>query len=579
MVFWIMVRFASARKEQALATAVPRRSTGTAAEYEELTAAAVPTYSYVSGASDEPLRGETIGAALRRQAQERAGEEAIVAVAEDRRLTYGQLDEAVDELARALLAAGIGVGDRVALYAPNCADWVLVQYAVAWVGGILVALNPAYRAEELAYALEHSGSRLLFATPSFKTSDYREIVGSVHPRLPELSDAVFFGTEEHKAFVERGTSVDAGELSEREGEFDFDALVAMQYTSGTTGKPKAATLTHHNILNNAYFGGRRLGYGGSDRVCVPVPLFHIFGTSYGTLATLIHGATMVLPGPAFEPAAVIKALDAERCTSLYGVPAMFVALLESLEEQPLDLPALRTGLVAGAACPPKLMRRVVDLIPEVGMGYGMTETSPCSFQSSIADDLEDRVNTVGTIMPHVEVKIADPATGRCLPRGERGEICTRGYSVMPGYWQDPERTEEAIDRYRWMHTGDVGVMDDRGYLRVVGRIKDIVIRGGENIDATEIEARLFDHEDVVEAYVVGVPDERMGEELMAWVRRRDGANLDDADVRGYLKQRLSHHKVPRYVQFTDEFPVTSSGKVQKFRLREQAIEELDLPDE
>jgi fatty-acyl-CoA synthase len=536
-------------------------------------------YSYLNGPSDEPLRAETIGAALRRQRRQHAGDEALVAVEEGTRLTYGELDAAVDEVARGLLAAGVGVGDRIALYAPNCADWVLTQHAAARVGAILVALNPAYRAKELAYALEHSGSRLLFAQPSFKSSDYTEIVGSLRSSLPDLSEALFFGTDDHRTFLDRGTAVDAKELRAREDEFDFDTLVAMQYTSGTTGTPKAATLTHHNILNNGYFGGRRLGYGGTDRVCVPVPLFHIFGTTYGTLATLVHGATMVLSGAAFAPAKVLETLEAERCTSLYGVPAMFVALFEALEEKSFDLGVLRTGLVAGAACPPKLMRRVIDLIPEAGVGYGMTETSPCSVQSSVQDDLEDRVNTVGTIMPHVEVKIADPSNGRCLPRGERGEICTRGYSVMPGYWHDPERTAEAIDSERWMHTGDLGVVDDRGYLRVVGRIKDLVIRGGENIDTGEIEARLHEHDEIVEAHVVGVPDERMGEELMAWVRCRDDASLTEASVRDYLKAQVSHHKVPRYVQFTDEFPMTSSGKVKKFRLREQGIEELNLPEQ
>jgi fatty-acyl-CoA synthase len=525
--------------------------------------------AYASGPSDAPLVADTMGVVLRRRAQEAPDGEALVAAEEGVRLTWGELDARADAVGRGLLGAGIGLGDRVAVYAPNGADWVALQLAAGRVGAVLVALNPAYRATELRYALAHCEARLLFARPEFRGSDYREIVAAVAPDLPQLERAIFFGTEEWEAFAVAGGPVEPAP-------FDADAVLSLQYTSGTTGTPKAAALTHHNVLNNAWFGGRRLGVGPGERIAVPVPLFHTFGVTYGTAVSLVHAATMVLPSAAFDPAAVLRAAAAERCSCAYGVPAMWIALLEHPLRAELDLSALDKGLAAGALCPPEVMRRLLDWLPGAGIGYGMTETSPCSAQTSTADDPVRRAETVGRVMEHAEVKIADPFTGRCLERGEKGEVCTRGYLVMPGYWRDPERTAEAIDERRWMHTGDLGVMDDDGYVSIVGRIKDIVIRAGENIDTGEVENVLYAHEAVAEAYVIGVPDERMGEELMAWIRVREGADLSEEDVRAAVRDTLAGFKVPRYVRFATDFPMTSTGKVQKFRLREQALSELGV---
>jgi fatty-acyl-CoA synthase len=528
--------------------------------------------AYASGPAPEPLLAETIGAALRRTARAQPDREAVVSIEEGRRLSYRELDEHVDAVARGLLAADIQVGDRVALCAPNCLEWVLLQYAVARVGAVLVALNPAYRESELEYALGHSASRLLFVRAA--SANHQAMVEALGGRLEPLEDVVLLGALDRLIDGGRGVAPEA--LAEREAAFDFDALAAMQYTSGTTGVPKAATLTHHSILNNGLFGGQRMGYTGDERICVPVPLFHIFGTTFGTLAALAHGAMMVLPGARFDPGQVLAAVESERCTSLYGVPTMFLGILEHPERESFDLSSLRTGLAAGALCPAQMMRRLVEIMPEIGIGYGMTETAPCSLQTSVEDDLDRRLETVGTVCPHIEVKIVDVSTGRCARRGERGEICARGYSVMAGYWHDPERTAEAIDDRRWMHTGDLGVMDDDGYVRVVGRSKDIVIRGGENIDVREVEDLLFGHEAIAEAHVIGVPDERMGEELVAWVRLHEGASLDELHVQAYVRQRLAYFKVPRHVRFASEFPMTTSGKVQKFVLRERIMEELGL---
>jgi fatty-acyl-CoA synthase len=530
----------------------------------------VPAPAYASGPSDAPLLADTLGGALRRRARETPDAEALVALEDGVRLTWAELDARADAVARGLLGSGIGLGDRVAVYAPNGADWVALQLGAARTGAVLVALNPAYRAAELRYALAHSEARLLFARPEFRGSDYREIVAAVRPDLPRLERAVFFGDPEWDAFpVEAGAG---GEVVPEP--FDADALLSMQYTSGTTGTPKAATLTHHNVVNNAWFGARRAGIGAGERIAVPVPLFHIYGTTFGTAVMLVRGATMVLTGAAFDPGAVLRAVAAERCTCAYGVPAMWIAMLEHPLRRELDLSSLDKGMAAGALCPPEVMRRIVDWLPGATIGYGMTETSPSSIQTRTDDDPDRRVGTVGRVMDHVEIKIADPFTGRCLERGEKGEVCTRGYLVMPGYWRDPERTAEAIDPRRWMHTGDLGVMDDEGYVSIVGRIKDIVIRGGENIDTGEVENVLYAHEAVAEAYVVGVPDERMGEELMAFVRVREGAALSEDEVRGAVKATLAGFKVPRYVRFTTDFPMTSSGKVQKFRLQERALAEL-----
>jgi fatty-acyl-CoA synthase len=534
--------------------------------------------SYAHGAHDVPLLGETIGASLEATAARHADQEALVSRHQRLRYTYAELDAEVDELARGLLARGIERGDRVGIWSPNRAEWAVVQYATAKIGAILVNINPAYRTSELEYALRQSGCRLLLAAPSFKTSDYAEMVNGVRPLLPALEDAIFFETPEWDELRAGAAQVSEDALRSRSAELDFTDPINIQYTSGTTGFPKGATLSHHNILNNGFFVGEGCHLVPGDRICVPVPYYHCFGMVMGNLAAITHAACVVLPDAAFEPGAVLAAVAEERCTVLYGVPTMFIAELDHPDFESFDLGSLRTGIMAGSPCPIEVMRKVIDRMHmgDVTICYGMTETSPVSTQTGADDDVERRTGTVGRVHPHVEIRVADSETGRTLPRGEPGEFQTRGYSVMLGYWDDPERTREAIDQGRWMHTGDLATMDDDGYMKIVGRIKDMIIRGGENVYPREIEEFLYTHPDVTDVQVIGVPDPRYGEEIMAWVQLREGATLTEEGLKEHCRGRIAHYKVPRYVRFTDAFPMTVTGKVQKYKMREAAIEELGL---
>jgi fatty-acyl-CoA synthase len=534
--------------------------------------------SYGHGTSQTPLLGETIGQNLRRIASQFGGNEAMVDVPTGRRWTYQRLDADTDALATGLLAAGIAVGDRVGIWAPNCAEWVLLQFATAKIGAILVNINPAYRSHELEFVLRQSGIRLLVSAESFKTSDYRGMIGEVRDGLGGLERVIFLGTPEWGELFVAGPSGNGGALTRREAGLAFDDPINIQYTSGTTGFPKGATLSHHNILNNGFFIGEMCRYADQDRVCIPVPFYHCFGMVLGNLAVVTHGACIVIPAPGFDPAATLRAVQDERCTSLYGVPTMFIAELARTDFRSYDLSSLRTGIMAGSPCPVEVMKRVVSEMhmSEVTIAYGMTETSPVSCQTRPDDDTERRVSTVGRVHPHVEVKIIDPDTGRVVPRGEPGEMCTRGYSVMLGYWDEPGKTAEAIDAARWMHTGDLAVMDAAGYLNIVGRIKDMVIRGGENVYPREVEEFLYAHPAIEDVQVIGVPDAKYGEELCAWVKVRAGSELTEEEVRAFCVGKIAHYKVPRYVRFTQEFPMTVTGKVQKFRMRETSVAELGL---
>ncbi len=541
--------------------------------------------SYCHGASSVRLLGETIGTNLRRIARIHGEAEALVDVPTGRRWTYASLDAETDNLARGLIAAGLRAGDRLGIWAPNCAEWVLLQYATAKAGIILVNINPAYRGHELSYALRQSDVRLLVSAESFKTSDYRAMIDQARGDLRGLERVIYLGTADWDALLQAGRDADAGTagggtdpLADREAGLSFDDPINIQYTSGTTGFPKGATLSHHNILNNGYFIGQGCRYSAQDRVCIPVPFYHCFGMVLGNLACTTHGACIVIPAPGFDPDQTLRAVQAERCTSLYGVPTMFIAELSLADFASYDLSTLRTGIMAGSPCPVEVMKRVVSEMhmTEVTICYGMTETSPVSTQTTADDDMDRRVSTVGRLHPHVELKIIDPDTGRVLPRGTAGELCTRGYSVMLGYWDEPERTAEAIDAARWMHTGDLAVMDQSGYLNIVGRIKDMVIRGGENIYPREIEEFLYSHPAIEDIQVIGVPDARYGEELCAWIKVRPGHELTADGVLAYCQGKIAHYKVPRYVRFSTDFPMTITGKVQKFRMREVSIVELDL---
>jgi fatty-acyl-CoA synthase len=541
-----------------------------------MTAASEPSYSH--GASPEPLLGETIGSNLHRIAAAYAGHEALVDVPTGRRWTYAQLDAATDEVARGLMAAGVVKGDRVGIWAPNCAEWVLLQYGSAKMGAILVNINPAYRSHELGYVLKQADISVLVSAESFKTSDYRAMIEEVRGGLTELRQVIFIGTADWDGLVASAQSVSADALAARETALAFDDPINIQYTSGTTGFPKGATLSHHSILNNGYFIGAGCRYTEADRVCIPVPFYHCFGMVLGNLACTTHGACMVIPAPGFDPALTLAAVQAERCTSLYGVPTMFIAELALADFASYDLSSLRTGIMAGSPCPVEVMKRVVSEMhmDEVTICYGMTETSPVSTQTTADDDMERRVSTVGRVHPHVEIKVIDPETGLVLPRGAPGELCTRGYCVMLGYWNEPDKTADAIDAARWMHTGDLAVMDDAGYLNIVGRIKDMVIRGGENIYPREIEEFLYTHPEIEDVQVIGVPDAKYGEELCAWVKVRSGSSLTPEQVREFCVGKIAHYKVPKYVRFTPDFPMTVTGKIQKFKMRETSIEELGL---
>jgi fatty-acyl-CoA synthase len=534
--------------------------------------------SYSHGASAQPLLGETIGDNLRRIAGRFGNSEAMVDVPAGRRWTYAQLDADTDELASGLLTLGIEKGDRVGIWAPNCAEWVLLQYATAKIGAILVNINPAYRSYELGYVLRQSGIRLLVSAESFKTSDYRGMIEEVRGDLPDLERVIYLGTPGWNDLLATGAAAGSAALADRSAALAFDDPINIQYTSGTTGFPKGATLSHHNILNNGFFIGEGCRYTERDRVCIPVPFYHCFGMVLGNLACTTHGACMVIPAPAFDPALTLAAVQAEKCTSLYGVPTMFIAELALPDFASYDLSSLRTGIMAGSPCPVEVMKRVLSEMhmPEVEICYGMTETSPVSTQTGTDDDMERRVSTVGRVHPHVEIKVIDPKTGLVLPRGSNGELCTRGYSVMLGYWNEPDKTAEAIDAGRWMHTGDLAVMDEAGYLNIVGRIKDMVIRGGENIYPREIEEFLYTHPDIEDVQVIGVPDLKYGEELCAWVRLRPGSTITAEQVREFCTGKIAHYKIPRYLRVTEAFPMTVTGKVQKFKMRETSVGELGL---
>ena len=535
------------------------------------------TASSARGDIDVPLLEETIGANFERTVARHGDREALVEIATGRRWTYASLNADVDALAVGLRKAGIGKGDRVGIWAPNCAEWTMVQFATAKIGAILVNINPAYRTHELAYALNQSGVRLLISATAFKTSDYVSLVREVEGDCGALEQTVFLGTPEWDALLAAGR--DERLADHVDYPLDPNDAINIQYTSGTTGFPKGATLSHRNILNNGFFVTETIHFTEEDRLCIPVPFYHCFGMVMANLGSTTHGATMVIPGPGFDPRTTLQTVQDEKCTALYGVPTMFIAMQDDPEFASFDLSTLRTGIMAGALCPIEVMKRCVSEMhmSEVAIAYGMTETSPVSCQTRTDDDLERRTETIGRAAPHVEIKIVDPATGEVVPRGTAGEFCTRGYSVMLGYWDDESKTAEAIDADGWMHTGDLAVMREDGYCVVVGRIKDMVIRGGENIYPREIEEFLFTHPDIAEAQVVGVPDERYGEELCAWIRMRPGAEpLDAAAVRAFASGKLAHYKSPRYVLIVDEFPMTVTGKVRKIDMREQSVALLGL---
>ncbi len=531
--------------------------------------------SYDRGPSKPRLLETTIGADFAATATKYAHFDALVDVQAGRRWSYAELLVCVRRLATGLLRAGIGVGDRVGIWAPNRWEWVLVQYATAEIGAILVTINPAYQANELEYALRQSGTAMVIAAPSFKSTDYAAMLAEVTPRCPDLRDVVLLGSDRWAELAD--ADADPTALSEIAATLDNRDPVNIQYTSGTTGYPKAATLSHRNILNNGYLVGELLDYTAQDRICIPVPFSHCFGMVMGNLAATSHGACMVIPAPGFDPAATLHAVQAERCTSLYGVPTMFIAELGLRDFADYELGSLRTGIMAGSPCPVEVMREVIARMhmPGVSICYGMTETSPVSTQTRTDDTLERRVATVGRVGPHLEVKVADPVTGRTVHRGAAGEFCTRGYSVMAGYWNDPEQTAAVIDADGWMHTGDLATMDECGYVRITGRIKDIIIRGGENISPREIEEFLHTHPDIADCQVIGVPDEKYGEELMAVVMQREGApRLTIEALREFCTGRIATFKIPRYLRIVDAFPMTVTGKVRKIQMRQQAIEYL-----
>ena len=537
--------------------------------------------SYASGISGQPLLGETIGANVRRTAAAYPDRDALVDCASGTRWTYRQLVAEVDACALGLLRLGIGKGDRVGIWSPNRPEWVVIQYATATIGAILVNINPAYRTHELRYVLDQAGISLLLAAPAHRTSDYRAMLGEIRGECAELRWAIFFGDPEWEELIGSGRTADRTRLVEIAQTLSFDDPINIQYTSGTTGFPKGATLSHHNILNNGYFVAEIQHWTEVDRVCLPVPFYHCFGMVMGNLGITSHGACLVIPAASFEPAATLAAVQAERCTALYGVPTMFIAELAEPDFASYDLSSLRTGVMAGSPCPVEVMKRVIhDMgLTEMTICYGMTETSPVSTQTRTDDELDRRVSSIGTVHPHLEVKIVDPATGLTVPCGVPGELCTRGYSVMLGYWNAPDQTAEVIDAARWMHTGDLATMDGQGYLNIVGRIKDMVIRGGENIYPREIEEFLYTHPDIVDAQVIGVPDARYGEELMAWVKLRPGAaRLTEQALHEFCAGKLAHYKIPRYLHVVDDFPMTVTGKVRKVVMRAEAVELLGLQD-
>ncbi len=535
--------------------------------------------SYAAGETEPPLIEQTIGANFEATVAAHGDREALVEVASGRRWTYAELDRDVDAMARGLIGAGVEKGDRVGIWAPNCAEWTITQFATAKVGAVLVNVNPAYRTHELSYAVDQSGMRMIVSAEAHRTSDYRAMLDEVGPRCTGLQRTVYIGTSDWDALLAEGEGLPEDAVAERMATLHHDDPINIQYTSGTTGYPKGATLSHRNILNNGYFVTETLRFTEQDRLCIPVPFYHCFGMVMGVLGCTTHGATMVIPAPAFDPEVTLRTVQEERCTGLYGVPTMFIAMQNHPRFAEFDLSSLRTGCMAGSICPVEVMRRCLDdmHMEGVSIAYGMTETSPVSTQTRADDDLEHRTATIGRVHPHVEVKVVDPVTGETLERGEPGELCTRGYSVMLGYWQDPEKTAEAVDADGWMHTGDLAQMREDGYCVVVGRIKDMVIRGGENIYPREIEEFLYTHPDVEDVQVIGVPDERYGEELAAWVKLREGAEPLDAEaVRAFATGKLAHYKIPRYVLLVEEFPMTVTGKIRKVQMREETTAKLGL---
>ncbi len=538
--------------------------------------------SYVHGVGTTPLLADTIGGALNRAAERWGDCDALVACHQQLRYSYRELRDEADRAARALMALGVQRGDRVGIWSGNRAEWMITQYAAAKAGAILVNINPAYRLRELEYALRHSGVSVLITARGFRSTDYVEMLLRLAPELPALRHVVYLGPDAQPGgivwadFLELANRIEAGELEARETALQFDEPVNIQYTSGTTGSPKGATLSHHNILNNGYFVGEVLRYTEHDRICVPVPFYHCFGCVLANMAAVTHGSAVVIPGESFDPDATLRTIEAERCTSIYGVPTMFIAQMEHPRFRSAQLDTLRTGIMAGAPCPIDVMRQVIGRmhVPEVTICYGMTETSPVSFQSQIDDPIELRVSTVGHVLPHLESKIVNPGTGATVPRGTPGELCTRGYAVMLGYWNDDEATAAAIDAARWMHTGDLAVMNGDGSVAITGRIKDMIIRGGENVSPREIEEFLHTHEKVSDVQVIGVPDHKYGEEVCAWIRLHDGVTATEDEFRDFCRGQIATFKIPRYIRFTSEFPMTVTGKVQKFKMREITVAEL-----
>lgn len=533
--------------------------------------------SYLQGASSKQLLGDTINGHLRRIVQAHPDNDALVSLHQGYRATYAQFYEQTARVAKGLIALGLNPGDRIGIWSPNCYEWVLLQYATARVGIIMVNINPAYRTHELIYVLNQAGISVMFSALQFKTSNYKQMLQKSRIKAPSLHTEIYWD-ESWEQFLAEGESIPDDVLRSWEDDVQFDDPVNIQYTSGTTGMPKGVTLTHHNILNNGFFIGERMNYTAADRVCLPVPFFHCFGMVLGNLACTTHGATIVIPSDSFDARKTLQAVEQERCTSLYGVPTMFIVELEELERTPFDLASLRTGIMAGSVCPPEVMKRVKEQMNmhEITICYGMTETSPVSTQTKIGVPFEKQIYSVGTVQDHVEIKIVDPATGRILPRGEHGELCTRGYSVMLKYWNDPATTASVIDEQRWMHSGDQAMIDEEGYVYISGRIKDLIIRGGENISPKEIEDFLYTHPAIVDAQVIGVPSEKYGEEIMAWLICKEGVQLTPDELREFCRDRISHYKVPKYWKFVKEFPMTIAGKIRKVEMREIAAKELGL---
>ncbi|MFC2271299.1 MAG: AMP-binding protein [Capnocytophaga ochracea] len=536
--------------------------------------------AYTYGASNISLIGETIDQNLRKTVEKYPNKEALISVHQDYRVTYAEFYAQVTAVAKGLIALGVKQGDRVGIWSPNCYEWTLLQYATAKIGAIMVNINPAYRTSELIYVINQSGISYIFAARQFKSSNYKKMIDDAREFTETLRKEVYWG-ESWQHFLAHGEKVTDEKLLSFEEKVQFDDPVNIQYTSGTTGNPKGVTLSHHNILNNGYFIGIRMNYTEKDRVCIPVPFYHCFGMVIGNIACTTHGATMVIPNDSFDATKTLEAVEKEKCTSLYGVPTMFISELYVLDKQPYDLSSLRTGVMAGALCPPEIMKRVKEQMNmhEITICYGMTETSPVSTQTKIGAPFEKQIYSVGTIHDHLEIKIINPETKAIVKRGENGELCTRGYSVMLKYWNSPQATQQVIDEQRWMHSGDLAMMDEDGYIHISGRIKDLIIRGGENISPKEIEDFLYTYKGVMDAQVIGVPSKKYGEEVMAWIKPKEGVTLTEEELHDFCKGRIAHYKVPRYWKFVEEFPMTISGKIRKVEMREISARELGLEDE